>query len=477
MNRISMDEILPLDRFAAERPSALGGSVVTSNELLGEALSRRQLEICVEGGQLLVRNVGRCPLWINGSLQSRAHVGPGDTVYIQQQLLLLCVSRPRSLPSLQAYPREELGTFGAADADGLVGESPAMWRLRQQLAQYGSRDGHVLVVGKSGTGKELVARALHRLSPQRHQRFVAENIATVPPSIGTALLFGNRRNFPNPGMEERPGLIGLATGGMLFLDEIGDMHPEAQPLLLRVMERSGEYVRLGEEGQPRRAEVRFLGATNHPERLRPELRRRFHHEIHVPDLSERREDIPLLIRHILKSRALSHPELGRHLLNGQPRIDPRLLDQLVRHSYSTHVAELGFLIDQAAAGDESDVLLPLRPEILLRRTEAQSPERTKAPSAGSAVASSAPPDASVPTAPGSATSLPSSEQAQQALDQAAGYVARAATLLGISRHQMHRLIRRHRLVVRRHPDELSYEPSDEPSDEPGDEPGDAGKDE
>src|SRR5262249_20190159 len=154
------------------------------------------------------------------------------------------------------------------------------------------RDGHVLIVGKSGVGKELVARALYNLSPQKRQVFVAENMATVPPGLGTALLFGNRANFPNPGMKDRVGLIGEAEGGTLFLDEIGDMSQEAQPLLLRVMEHSGSYTRLGEESQPRRANVRFFSATNHPERLRPELRRRFQHEIHVPDLNERREDIP-----------------------------------------------------------------------------------------------------------------------------------------------------------------------------------------
>jgi two-component system nitrogen regulation response regulator GlnG/two-component system response regulator HydG len=427
--------------FAAARPPEAGGYEFASDAILGEALSRRQLEIRAESNCLIVRNVGRCPMWVNGSLVSRAEIGPGDTVHLQQQILLLCINRPRVFPSLCGYPRERLAGFGAPDADGLVGESYGMWNLRQQLAQLGQGDGHILIVGKSGVGKELVAHALHQLSPTKRQGLVAENIATIPPSLGTALLFGNRRNFPNPGMEERSGLIGLAEGGTLFLDEIGDMSPEVQPLLLRVMEHRGEYTRLGDEAQTRRANVRFIGATNHPERMRAELRRRFHHEIHVPDLNERRDDIPLLVRHILLSRAQRWPALSAYLQNGQPSIDPNLLDQLVRHTYSTHVAELAFLVEQAAADCEERVLLPLPAHILNRRSETHSQGPAQPPSA--------PPPVVPERAPASTPALPTAEQAQQALDLESGFVARAATRLGISRHQLNRLIRRHRLTVSR----------------------------
>lgn len=430
--------------FAAERPGDAGGATATGSEILGEALSRRQLEIRVEGNQLLVRNVGRCPMWVNGSLISRAQVGHGDTIHLQQQLLLLCVKRPRILPSLCTYPGERLGAFGFADEDGLVGESHAMWTLRQQLALCSQSDGHVLIVGKSGTGKELVAKALHNLSPQSSQVYLSENIATVPASLGSAMLFGNRRNFPNPGMEERPGLIGLAERGTLFLDEIGDMNPEVQPLLLRVMERSGEYMRMGDEGQPRRANVRFLGATNHPERLRHELRRRFHHEIHISDLNDRREDIPLLIRHILASRAQRLQTLTGSIQSGQPSTDPRLIEQLVRHSYFTHIAELAFLIEQAFASCENGVLLPLHPEVLHRRSESPSP--------GPAVVSGAPSALLGEPPKRQAPPLPTAVEAQRALELASGSVAKAAQRLGISRHQLNRLIRRQQRSVERSPD-------------------------
>ncbi|HNN94960.1 MAG TPA: sigma 54-interacting transcriptional regulator [Pseudomonadota bacterium] len=428
-------------RFAAVRPDEAGGVVAGGDPVLGESVSRRQLEIVVERDRLLVRNVGRCPLWINGELASRAEVGHGDVIYLQQQLLLLCVSRPATLPSLCGYPQDRLGEFGSADADGLVGESYPTWELRRQLGQYGPSDGHVLIVGGSGVGKELVARALHQLSRQRRQAFIAENIATIPPNLGTALLFGNRRNFPNPGMEERVGLIGHAEGGTLFLDEIGDMSLEAQPLLLRVMERDGDYVRLGDETQLRRANVRFIAATNHPDRLRPELRRRFLHEIHIPSLDERREDIPLLIRHILITRAAKRPSLAAFLHNGQPRVEPLFVEQLVRHAYSTHVSELAFLVEQAAADCGQQVLRALPPHVLHRRSE-PIVERLGSNKP-------APSEAPIPSAPTSGLVLPSAEDAQRALDWERGNVAQAATRLGISRHALNRLIRRHTLRVRR----------------------------
>lgn len=420
--------------FSAMRPREAGGVVARGHEVLGEALSRRQLEIRAEGNQLTVRNVGRCPMWVNGALAARAQVCPGDTIHLQQQVLLLCVAEQREFPSLAGYPLQRLGSFGTADQDGIVGESPAIWDLRRMLALYGRSDGHILIVGKSGSGKDLVARALYNLSMQKNRAFVAENIATIPPNLGTALIFGNRRNFPNPGMEERPGLIGMAEGGTLFLDEIGDMNADAQPLLLRVMERGGEYVRLGDEAEPRRANVRFIGATNHPERLRPELRRRFLHEIQVPELNQRREDIPLLIRHTLELQAERNQRLGRYLHEGWPNIDPLLVDQLVRHTYSTEVSELSFLLGQAAVAHEEPILLPLAPEVLQKRT--YHPIATE-------------PAGNAPLTRSASAALPTVEQAQRALDLEAGSVRLAAVRLGISRYQLYRLVQQHGLVAKR----------------------------
>jgi len=434
--------------FAPRRPSLHAGTadrgLAAASDLQGEALSRRQLEFSWQSTELYVRNIGRCPLWINGFLQGRARLQAGDTLHLQNQLVLLLAQHetPDSLWAHSGSAPEV--SFGVPDLDGLVGESPALWRLRSQIAQHGPSDDHILVIGPSGAGKELVAQALVRHSARATRPLVSENVSTLPSSLAATMLFGNRRNFPNPGMEERPGLIGLSENGTLFLDEIGDMSSEVQPLLLRVMERGGEYVRIGDETKPRRANVRFIAATNHPERLRPELRRRFLREIHLPGLEARPEDIPLLARHLFLRQLPQRSELARYFTQAQLRIDPRLIEQLVRHRYSTHVAELAFLLEQSVGRSPGDILLPLTKEALSLRASpsfANPPDLTPARDLQSSE------DKPVPAT--RTGTLPDAHEAQQALDAASGSVVQAAKQLGLNRHQLNRLIRRYALVLNR----------------------------
>lgn len=449
-------------RFLPARPGKAppAGSVTSlrGGDLQGEALSRRQLEFSWQGSMLMVRNIGRCPLWINGALQGRARLRNGDTLHLQNQLVLLVLWREAQAGAAAGCTTARCGDsdtpFGVADADGLVGESAAMWRLRQQIAQHGPSEDHVLVIGPSGAGKELVANALHRRSARADRPLVSENVATLPSSLATTLLFGNRRNFPNPGMEERPGLVGMAESGTLFLDEIGDMGSDVQPLLLRVMERSGEYVRMGDETKPRRANVRFVAATNHPEQLRPELRRRFQREIHIPGLQARPEDIPLLAQHLLLRQLANRSELARFFDGGQLRMDPRLIEQLVWHRYTTHVAELSFLLEQAIGSSGDDLLLPLSKEALLLRTASPAPVDSHPPpqptsTSPEEIEQEQPADTDRIVAAAKPGPLPAASEAQQALDASAGSIVQAAKQLGINRHQLNRLIRRHGLVVPR----------------------------
>ena len=117
-----------------------------------------------------------------------------------------------------------------------------------------------MLLGETGTGKELAARAVHRFSTRADRPLVARNAATMPAGLIDAELFGNARNYPNPGMAERPGLVGQADGGFLFLDEIGELPSELQAHLLRVLDAGGEYQRLG-ESRVRRSDFRLLAAT------------------------------------------------------------------------------------------------------------------------------------------------------------------------------------------------------------------------
>lgn len=422
-------------RFFRQRPAAVrhaGTPETASLSVDGAAISRRQLAVSPLGSALFVQNIGQCELTVNGEVVREATVQVGDTLYLKNQLLLYCTRRPRELSSLKVYPVGRIGAFGQPDEEGMIGESPPMWKLRERIAACARTNFHVLVVGCSGSGKELVAQAIHRLSARSGKTLVADNIAAIPSSLAAALLFGNKKNFPNPGMEERLGLIGAANGSSLFLDEIGDMPEEVQPMFLRVTERHGEYFRLGEENRLQRSDFRLIGATNRPEKMRFELKRRFPREIRVPGLNQRKEDIPLLIQHLLRSQADNHDmDAARFLSSGYARVHPLLVEQLLHHTYKTHISEISFLLGQAMAESDHDVIRPLGPRLRLEM-HATSGETD-------------------PTPRGSRRPrpLPTREAAQQALLENSGQITLAAKSLGISRDQLNRLIRRHGLLVPR----------------------------
>jgi two-component system, NtrC family, response regulator HydG len=317
-------------------------------------VSRVQLLMRATPDGIHVQNIGKRRLLDDeGKSVDRTVVAPGHTLEIEDQLLFVCVRQPAefsaSVLELPEHP------FGAADDHGIVGESAAAWRLRESMAFMGAREGHVLLFGASGTGKELVARGIHALSNRARRPMVSRNAAVFPSGLIDAELFGNIANYPNSGTPERPGLVGQAHGSTLFLDEIGELPPELQAHLLRVLDADGEYQRLG-EARTRKADIRLIGATARPhEQLRPDFAARFRLRLELPDLAERREDIALLARHLLVRACQSDPRLSERLLHSDesgsvsPRVTPALTRFLVRHTYKTHVRELDALLWRAIA--------------------------------------------------------------------------------------------------------------------------------
>jgi two-component system nitrogen regulation response regulator GlnG/two-component system response regulator HydG len=341
--------------FVRQRP----GSATPAGPLEGSGISREQLRLRVRPDALLVERIGRCSMLVNGQPAEMEALVPGDTLHLKGHLLLLCVRRPRELPVLRDFPADAAGAFGEPDAFGMLGESPAAWRLREQIAFDARADNNVLVLGASGTGKELAARALHALSRRASRPFVARNAATIPPGLVDAELFGNLKSYPNPGTPERPGLVAQADGGTLFLDEIGELPWELQAHLLRVLDAGGEYHRLG-EALPRRANLRLVAATNRaPQDLKHDLLARLTLRLPMPPLEERREDIPLLVRHLLRKAADQNPEIGRRFFPedarlGAPRVDPALIEHLLHRTYPLNVRELETLLWSAMRGSSGD---------------------------------------------------------------------------------------------------------------------------
>jgi DNA-binding NtrC family response regulator len=324
-------------------------------------ISRLQLWAKPDGeSQLELKALGRATVRVNGRAITHDVAHAGDIIEIHNAAVFVVASRPQELPEMAHVPCDF--AFGAPDPFGIVGESEAAWRLREALAFAASTDRHVLVLGESGAGKELAARAIHGLSTRRDQAFVARNAATMPATLLDAELFGNVKNYPNPGMAERPGLIGEADGSTLFLDEIGDLPESCQVHLLRVLDQDGEYQRLG-DARPRRSTFRLVAATNRaPDALKHDFLARFTHRITVPGLSDRREDIPLVLGELLRRTALKNPVIAQRFFErrgGEPaeaRISPELVIRLLRHPYTHHVRELERLVWLAFGTTDADYL-------------------------------------------------------------------------------------------------------------------------
>ncbi|MFT3776015.1 MAG: sigma 54-interacting transcriptional regulator [Minicystis sp.] len=408
--------------------------------LASPAVSREQLRVTARRGALDVERIGRCVLHHRGAKVDRVTIAPGDTLVLKGQLVLFCTTRPRVLAPLRQFPASALRDFGAPDALGILGESPAAWHLRDLLAFHAKAGAHALVLGPSGAGKELCARAIHQLSSRAGRPFVARNAATLPAGLVDAELFGNTRNYPNPGMAERPGLVGAADGGTLFLDEIGELPAALHANLLRLLDEGGEYHRLG-ESHARRADLRLLAATNRaPEALKHDLLARLPLRVTVPGLDARREDIPLLIRHLLGRALARSPELvGRFAdPSGEVRVSGELVEHLLHRSYPTHVRELEGLLWRALAESRGD--------------RVDLPESMRAEALEGAGAEAAPRAAGVERAeqqPPAGSEDPARDDLLAAVARHDNNLVKAAQALGLpSRYALYRLLRKHGIDVR-----------------------------
>jgi two-component system nitrogen regulation response regulator GlnG len=214
-----------------------------------------------------------------------------------------------------------------AAPEDLVGNSPAMQGVFKRIALVAPRDACVLITGESGTGKELVARAVHRHSPRRDGPFLPVHVAALNPNLVESELFGHLRGSFTGATQARPGLLALADGGTVFLDELGDIPPSVQVKLLRVLEHNEVYPVGG--SQPARLNVRVLAATHRDlERLVAEGA--FRHDlyfrlnvfrIHLPPLRDRPEDVVPLAEHFLSRldpRVLPLPAETAEFLKLQP---------------------------------------------------------------------------------------------------------------------------------------------------------------
>jgi PAS domain S-box-containing protein len=271
----------------------------------------------------------------------------------------------RDLSAVEELRKELSGRFEIGD---FVSRSPAMRRVFDILPQVAASDCTVLVRGETGTGKELLARALHHSGPRRRRPFVAVNCGALPETLLESELFGYRAGAFTGAHRDKPGRFALAEGGTLFLDEIGDMSPALQVKLLRVLQDGTYDVVGGTETQ--RADVRVIAATHQDlERrvvegaFRADLYYRINVvRIEVPPLRERREDIPLLVDHVVArlNRIQGKTVCGVH---------PEVLGLLMAYAFPGNVRELENVLEHAFVlcdGDRLE-LRHLPPQFLSRR--------------------------------------------------------------------------------------------------------------
>lgn len=231
--------------------------------------------------------------------------------------------------------------------DGLIGESAAWRKVLQQIELVATSNATVLITGESGTGKEVVAKAIHMKSPRRPHPVVKVNCAAIAPELFESEFFGHTRGAFTGAHRERTGRFGLADGGTIFLDEVGEIPPALQGKLLRVLQE-GQYERVGED-RTRNVDVRVIAATNRDlakeveaGRFRQDLFYRLSvFPIHIEPLRERLEDVPLLAQHFLRKMN------WRDECREPKRLSQENLRALQNYHYPGNVRELENIIERA----------------------------------------------------------------------------------------------------------------------------------
>jgi two-component system nitrogen regulation response regulator GlnG len=252
----------------------------------------------------------------------------------------------RAVPARTARPREFEEPGPPAAGQTLVGRSPAMQEIYKQIAVVASTDVPVLITGESGTGKELVALAIHRHSRRRSGPYLPVSMAALSPNLVEREMFGHVRGAFTGADRDQKGLLELADGGTVLLDEVGDVPLALQVKVLRAIEHH-EIIPVG-EAKPRTVDVRFLAATNRPldalmasGEFREDLFFRLNvFPIRVPPLRDRREDIPALAEHFLRLSRV--PGVSDSPIGGD------VLDELMRRPWPGNVRELRNAVEHAA---------------------------------------------------------------------------------------------------------------------------------
>jgi formate hydrogenlyase transcriptional activator len=283
--------------------------------------------------------------------------------------------RPNTDPEITLdLDRIDEPTNSETDFEGIIGRSSGLRRVLQMVQTVAWGDSTVLLLGETGTGKELIARAIHSHSPRSDQPFVKINCAAIPTGLLESELFGHERGSFTGAIAQKIGRVELAHQGSLFLDEIGDIPLELQPKLLRVLQER-EFERLGST-RTQNVDVRFVAATHRDlegmilEKLfRNDLYYRLNvFPIHVPPLRERPEDIPPLVQHFVQ-------QATRRMRKTIDTIPSETVEALIRYRWPGNIRELENIIERAVILSPGPVLRLSPWDLKSRLTPGQNTDR------------------------------------------------------------------------------------------------------
>lgn len=419
---------------------SIAGAVMESRRavLIGDASTTEPYSRHSSIHQLAVRSVLCAPLVISDEAFALIYLENRQAAnsFTEEQRDLLdevCVlSAPRlrvAVAMSQAQRRAEALEHVYSQSDGVLTADPEMIRVLQTVHQIAATDLPILIEGETGTGKELIARAVYRHSARGKGPFIALNCAAIPATLIGSELFGFVQGAFTGANRDRIGYIGAAHRGTLFLDEIGDLPLEQQPHLLRVLQ-SGEFTRLG-NSRTEQVDVRFVAATNRD--LESEVKAgRFRADLffrlsavtlRLPPLRDRPHDIMLLSEHFLRGAAARY-------CRPVPRLTEDCLAALSAYSFPGNVRELESEMARLAAIASADI--PCSPDLLNERI--RNPGNIQSPASSQAR----------PIAPMSLHEM-EKQLIHSVLEYTCGNRTRAAEILGISREGLRTKLQRLRI--------------------------------
>src|SRR3984893_7759486 len=354
------ETMVPRDSSPAGRAIAQGKTLVVSGTELDEYQSDVVHQLRAEGLQTIccipLTNRARTFGTLNLATRNTDGFSTADIEFVQQVAAQIAIAVENALAFKEIdalkdklaveklYLEEEIRT--EFNFEEIIGESAPLKRTLAQVELAAPAGTTVLILGDTGTGKELIARAIHNLSPRRERTFVKINCAAIPSGLLESELFGHERGAFTGAVNQKIGRFELADRGTLFLDEVGDIPLELQPKLLRVLQEQ-EFERLG-SNRTQRVDVRILAATNvsltqmvAEKKFRSDLYYRLNvFSIDVPPLRGRREDIPLLVRYFSNKYAR---RMGRQIES----IPREAMDALCRYAWPGNIRELQNLMERA----------------------------------------------------------------------------------------------------------------------------------